>query len=73
MSPEVRAHLSRTKDAYGDDYTEPTDAASLSQVTLILIVALFGQNFLRLMFRFFISDLAFTIVAGVARDGFPCE
>lgn len=32
MSPDIRAHLSRTKDEYGDDYTEHTNAEALSQV-----------------------------------------
>ena len=32
MSPDIRAHLSLTKDEYGDDYTEPTTAEALSQV-----------------------------------------
>ncbi|CAM9713851.1 unnamed protein product, partial [Laminaria digitata] len=34
MSPDIRAHLSRTKDEYGDDYTEPTNAEALSQMLL---------------------------------------
>ena len=32
MSPVIRAYLSRTKDEYGDDYSEPTNAEDLSQV-----------------------------------------
>eukprot|EP00904_Undaria_pinnatifida_P001070 jgi/Undpi1/10964/HiC_scaffold_30.g13265.m1 len=34
MSPDIRAHLSLTKDEYGDDYTEPTTAEALSQLML---------------------------------------
>ena len=44
MSPDIRAHLSRTKDEYGDDYTEPTNAEALSQVRGQNLVVLHGQT-----------------------------
>lgn len=43
MSPDIRAHLSRTKDEYGDDYTEPTSAEALSQVPRENCVVLRGR------------------------------